>query len=108
MEPCFPLQPIQLFLVIHCLKQEAFQNQYLMHIKQEEKIKNGICTSTKRPDTGQNKISIQFNKTSADFFQSGGGSGSSIIFSAQKKNRFRDCCNPYGDSYVTVLSGSHV
>ena len=55
---------------------------------------------------GQNKISIQFDKTSADFFQSGGGSGSSIIFSAQKKQSDSGIAAIlYGDGYVTVLSG---
>lgn len=61
MEPCFPLQPIQLFLVIHCLKQEAFQNQYLMHIKQEEKIKMAYVLVPK--DLTQVKTKLVFNLT---------------------------------------------
>ena len=47
---------------------------------------------------GQNKISIQFNKTSADFlFSLAAAVGVPLYFLLRKRIDSRDCCNPYGD-----------
>ena len=67
--------------------------------------KYGLCTSTKRPDTGQNQISVEFNQASADLFQSGSGGGSSILFSDQKRVRLQHCSNFDGKVQYSNVSG---
>ena len=79
------MQPIQLFLVIHCLKQEAFQNQYLMHIKQEEKIKMAYVPVPK--DLTQVKTKLVFNLTKRQliFFSLAAAVGVPLYFLLRKR-----------------------
>lgn len=61
-------------------------------------------------DLTQVKTKLVFNLTKRQliFFSLAAAVGVPLYFLLRKRIEFRDCCNPYGDSYVTVLSGSHV
>lgn len=66
-------------------------------------VHHGICTSTKGPDSGQDKSNIQFNKTPADLFQPGRDSWDPVVFSFKKASWTGSFHNAHGHSNAPIF-----